>query len=548
MSTDRRAQGASDPVFHLLSPDRAKRVAKALSAAAEVRGLPGLGYRKCLEIVARMYGHRGYQDLVADCGRHAPSPDDAAAGPVVAAARRSQHEKTLINAGLAASIAFELVAAVLPTGRIAPRKEPAFVELPEDVRTAFPELRGGLMALRKFERATVRVRRAAGEIPLRLDVQAPFCEAYCLTYPENTVEGIAELAICHERGLTLRDLRTAMLYEMETCAFVEDRSRFGWWTGATPATFKKLDAMIGFVRRLRGDAEPLDPDDHAAAVAALECGSIFEDVCSMVLDSVGEAKEFVDALAGDMSLLAGEGASPLDAAISIARVSLVGAMSAEDMLPGDLFSELLRKPALASVDPDVADAAIDVAMTTALTRGTPKAFSGNGFPQVRKDVGYPRPDGTVVYIADALVAAQAAGFGALDLAACGVEMAWRLVPAGARKVGEDSVLMDRWIEALRGLREDVPSRADLPYDLHVAAFVCMCPVWGQGPQRFVESVEALRSARGAVSLTDVAAAIAMRRTKDIMDSGLMFFEGSLSTDAKRSKSSAIGFGSNGPSG
>ena len=52
--TDHSGDALAVSVFHLSSPERAKRVAKALTSEIKARGIPGFPYVKCQEMVARI--------------------------------------------------------------------------------------------------------------------------------------------------------------------------------------------------------------------------------------------------------------------------------------------------------------------------------------------------------------------------------------------------------------------------------------------------------------------------------------------------------------
>jgi hypothetical protein len=166
MTTTVRADGASIvSVFHLSSPERAKRVAKSLADAFKRRGAAGFPYSKCQELVARMYGHRTHQALLADCGKHPVSPDDAVAGATVAAARRALHVSVLTAAGIDVWMAGEMIDAVSPTGRADPRRAGMFADLSEDVRALVrSRRRSQYFRLRASDRSFLTIERSGADL------------------------------------------------------------------------------------------------------------------------------------------------------------------------------------------------------------------------------------------------------------------------------------------------------------------------------------------------------------------------------------------------
>ncbi len=99
------------------SSRHASGVAVSLRRALSARGVP-CTLSSAQETVARMFGHRDWHGLRAASKGRPPTPDDEAAGPAEAAARRGRQAVVLTEAyGLPAAAAMAIVDAVRPTGR-----------------------------------------------------------------------------------------------------------------------------------------------------------------------------------------------------------------------------------------------------------------------------------------------------------------------------------------------------------------------------------------------------------------------------------------------
>ena len=100
--------------FNLASVSRAEDIARSLK-----KRLLREGYevKKPMSqaLIARMYGFRNWNDLLAQAGRAEPSPFDHSVAPEVVAARRAQYIAVLIDWGVAPAHAEQLVDEIRPT-------------------------------------------------------------------------------------------------------------------------------------------------------------------------------------------------------------------------------------------------------------------------------------------------------------------------------------------------------------------------------------------------------------------------------------------------
>ncbi len=498
-----------DSVFHLSSPERAKRVAKSLADALKARGVVGFPYSKCQELVARMYGHRTHKDLLDDCGKHPPSQDDAVAGEEAAAARHERHLAVLTAAGVVGATAEDVLDAVAPTRRADPRKASTFEPFADELGVGL--WLPSVLFAREMEARTLthesdpsRLRKAMRGGLLLMEQQ------YARTRPQDLLCAIGDLVEIHERGMTPDDLRNAFLHQLVrefSDDFVGVHGRE--WIDSSAKTLKRRDNMRAFLSELADSWYPvaLPKFTHDLAVLALDSSNVFDDAKEMFWESLSDAKRFVKTVCYELFSMNAFGVTCADMAMWIVERDKLGERRLDRLLPGDLIATMHEDHAESVPLPESArvEAAVGKAVAVAMGRGIPRPLSANGyFAATVREYSFLRSDGHRIFASDALVAAEEVGFGLRELVAAALKMADH---AATYVDFADRSSRMSWDAAIQRMRSARGTAEAMPRDLLMAGYAYFHPDWNAGPDLFeaaVVEIEALADA--GIRPVDVVAA------------------------------------------
>jgi hypothetical protein len=490
MTTPNDAAAASAAIFHVSSPERPKRVAKALAADLKRRGYDRFPYAKCLDLVAKMYGHRDYGALLADVGRHSPSPDDAVAGVEVAALRRKLHVDVLWRARVASDKAAAAVAAVQPTGRADPRHAAAFVHLSDELRSAAPDAPAAAALRRKFYVVLDTSPVAAEKVEAIVGLVGPMG----LLTREDVCTIVDAATFLDRNGWSVRDLEP--YYQM--CL----QMTFGgnWDCFGDPLPARTMNAMLAGAGKLstmtfgldetHGDTV-MDPDAMDAMAEML----IALGVLSMDWHAAAKGQN-----AGRLQMEAHMDAirDMADAGVGFAEIAVTcaaecGADGAplryDDKEWSETVSNIESWPrALAIPDRAACDAAAEKAVAVMLGRGVPKMFVEKPYfftDGSFQDTAIARPGGGHVQISDVMLAGQIAGLGIADLVSSALEFAIEAT-ADFRMT---KAARERWVDTIEGLRR--ASARSIPELALAACSFGIKPDFVATPELFARGIEEL---------------------------------------------------------
>lgn len=549
MTKTSSAAGAFDSVFHLSSAERAKRVAKSLTDELKTRDVPGFPYAKCLELVARMYGHRTHQDLLADCGKNAPSADDAVAGEDIAMQRRGIHIMVLTEAGIDASTAEAVVDAVAPTRRADPRKAGLFARLSDKTRDKVASAIDYFIAVRRFDekarlqpRGRAALEDQAAELKNRgddslervdhivgtIDITEPILDHGPLTLRQM----FGVIAMLEERGQTMADFEYFFLLAMakvisgQEIPLIDDESDedepedrdISPRTQA--AVMRHLDKLI----KSNFPSPPQSMGDVQVALGFFYIMDAFQFTRQVFWhsESAAKMKEYIDGCLFEIRAVKDAGGTLRDILDDAAGNSNLGTfelgISDDEFVQSEIWNEMSPLKMLASSE---CDTAFRRAVDVMLSRGRPTEMEVSGayfheHNHHRAEYGVTLADGSYVFLYDIAASAKAAGYGMADLAASAARVGLAKLRGHidfyeqeerttGRKHREqlDAASCDSWREAFARCASHGRT---IPELVAMAAMVDIEPNFDKPPQDYVDAIGRLASLDGfGISLLDVAA-------------------------------------------